>query len=87
MLLEERRLDALQEPAKDERYGEGVVHVADNGDEIRNEVEREGEIAGEHEQQRLRPAGHSSVSGEAAEQDGAIGNQSREGSEILPPAH
>ena len=67
MLLDDGRLDASEQPTKYEGDGDRIVDLAQSGDEVGDDVDWEREVADEHEEERLRPAGHAPVASKAAE--------------------
>ena len=57
MPADERLPAAAEEAAEDERDDHDVVELTGDRDEVRHEIEREREIAGERDEQRLFPPG------------------------------
>ena len=71
-----------------QREGDGqrVVDVAGDGDEVRNEVEREREVADERSQEELVPPGHARVAEQAPHEHDAVADAARDPAYALPAA-
>jgi iron complex transport system substrate-binding protein len=86
VLADERLASPAQEAAEDERDDQDIVELAGDRDEVRDEVERQREVAGERDQEGLVPARHPRISQQAAAQDHAVRDELGAGAGALAPA-
>ena len=73
-----------QARAKREREDDKVVHLTEARKEVRDEVDREREVAGEPEEEQLAPPGHALVPDEPPQEDDDVRDETRERDRRLP---
>ena len=71
------------EVAEDERDDDRIVELSGHRDEVRDEVEGQGEIADEGDQQQLATPWHAGIACEAHDWHDAVGNERGEGTCVL----
>jgi hypothetical protein len=86
VLADEWLAAPAQEAAEDNRDDHDIVQLTGNGDEVRHQIEGEGEIAREREQQRLLASRDARVLEQPAAEDDAVWNEAGEGAGTLPSA-
>src|SRR3954469_25000423 len=74
------------EAAQDERDDQHVVELTGDGNEIRYQVEWEREVPDERQQGELAATRDSRVACKAADEAYAVGDESRKGARVVPPA-
>src|SRR5205085_4429595 len=74
-LADDRLTAAAEEAPQHERDDDDVVELPRDRDEVRHEVERQGEVADERDEQRLLPARDASVPEKAAAEDDTVGDE------------
>jgi hypothetical protein len=75
VLTHEPRTGAAEESAQHERDDDRVVELPRHRDEVRHEVEREGEVDEREARRHLPPRGHARIREQALEQYGAVRDQ------------
>ena len=78
MLAQELRLGSPDDVAENERDEDRVVELAHDRDEVRDEVERQGDVGDRETDKDSAPPGHTPVSEQAREEDEAVGDEPRE---------
>jgi len=63
------------EVTEDERDDDRIVELSGHGDEVRDEVERQGEIADEGDQQKLATPWHAGIACKARHEHDAVGDE------------
>ena len=86
MLAHQRRAAVAKETAKHERDDDGVIELARDGNEVRNEVERKREVAGQRDEQDLLAARYPRVTEKPAAKNNAVGNEAGERAGAFAPA-
>jgi hypothetical protein len=86
VLAHEPRAGAAKEASQHQRDEDGVVQLARDRDEVRDQVERKGEIH-EGERRRNLPAGRNTrIAEEPLEQDGAVRHEPRDHPNVPLPS-
>jgi len=77
---------AADDAAKNQRDEHRVVELSGNRNEVRDEVDRRGEVRDQRSDEQLLPARQSFVPKEARQQHDAVGNEARDRSRVLTSA-
>src|SRR5918994_1929088 len=85
MLADDGLAAAAEQAAQDECDDDDIVDLAGDGDEVGYEVEGEGEIAGQHDEERFLPPWHAWIAEQAAAENNAVGDEAGERAGALLP--
>jgi hypothetical protein len=86
VLANERLAPAAEEASENERDEYDVVELTGDRNKVRHEIDREREVAREHDEQRLLPARHTRVVEQSAAEDDAVWDEARERAGALASA-
>lgn len=87
MLPDEIRAGTSEERPEDDCHDDRVVERAHDGDEVRNDIQREGQVGNQRSQEQLVAPRDPPVPYETGAEDCAIGDEGRPCSGIPPAAH
>jgi hypothetical protein len=84
VLLEQGGSARADDSAQDERDDDRIVEMADDRDEVRDEVERRREVADQREEEQLLAPRNASIRTQPAQEDNAVRHEPEQGSGFLP---
>ncbi|HWM63423.1 MAG TPA: hypothetical protein VNP96_05470 [Solirubrobacterales bacterium] len=86
MLVDQLSAAAVQDKPKSQGDQDRVVKLARNRDEVRDQVDRQRQIAEHQDERELADSRHATVGKESPEEDEAIGNEARQRSRLAATA-
>src|SRR4051794_4795026 len=86
MLLDQLGPGGTDDPAQDERDEERIVELAGDGNEVRNQVERQQQIRDERREHELVTARHTRIAKEPSKEHDTVGYEPGNGTRMLPAA-
>jgi len=73
-----------QQRARDGRDEDGVVELPGDRDEVGDEVDRDGEVGDEREEEQFAAARHASIAEQPAKEDEAVGDEAGDRARVAP---